>query len=550
MKTVYNNIKAVIAFTLFVSLLAGCELDRAPKGSLNSDNFWKTEADATRALMGCYSYLDASVYDAYQDAYADIAYAQYQWESSATSIGAGDITDDLDAGYGFRGIRRFNYFLENISKVTMNEELKKQYIAEVRVLRAWRYYNLASTFGAVPLFKKYISDVEEAKVAPTPEAEVMAFVTKEIDEAIASLPQGGVKSRITKDAALNLKARIHLFNKQWQQAQAASEQIMASKKYKLYTAQATASEIASDDYSSLVTFTNDADKQAFYNGIKSYETQFWVNNESNSEVILNAEHITDNYNYISLYFLSDNTGGGWSSITPTLALVEKYPMRDGTAFVAPSVEARSKAYEKYKKNDKAEFLKEFSNRDPRLYASILFPGAISTAIMGQGEHFDWKKGASNTSRTGFNFRKMTEPTGGIYQKLNDFPLMRYAEVLLNFAEAKNEATGPSADIYNALDEIRSRAGVGKVDRTKYASQETLRELIHNERCIELAGEGLRWKDIRRWGIAKDVMKTAIAIDGGKAQERKWEDRFMRLPYPIKAIDLNPNLKEAQQAKGY
>ena len=128
--------------------------------------------------------------------------------------------------------------------------------------------------------------------------------------------------------------------------------------------------------------------------------------------------------------------------------------------------------------------------------------------------------------------------------------MRYAEVLLNYAEAQNELSGPSASVFDALDQIRERVSMPKIDRAANATKEALRNTIRNERRIELAAEGFRWDDIRRWKLSKDVMKNIYAVDGDLAQERRWEDKFYRLPYPQEAVDRNPNLKDAQTAKGY
>lgn len=540
------KIKYTALIVIALTVLFGCELDRFPKGQISSGNFWKTQNDVELDLMGCYAYIGGNVYDAYTDGYADNNYCQYSWESNASTISSGNINTDMNDKYDFRGIRRFNYFLDNVNKVTMDEKLKKQYIAEVRVLRAWNYYNLANKFGAMPLFKTSVAEAEEAAIAPTAEKEVIAFVINELKEATPDLAATGVKSRILKGAALALRARIHLAYAQWSEAAEAANQVMGMN-YKLFEVEPTAQEMSADDYSKFIPFANDNDKQIFYKGLKSYEQLFWDSNKSNSEVILNSEFIPESYNYIALYLLPDNAGGGWSSVTPTVELVNAYWKRDGKPFTPPTKEARAAAYNKGEY--KPEFLDEFKNRDTRLYASILFPGAIWSPVMGKNT-FTWNKGGSNISKTGYNYRKMVDPSNDVWHKEQDYPVIRYAEVLLTYAEAKNEASGPDNSIYNALDAIRLRAGMPKIDRAANATKETLRETIRNERRIELANEGFRWMDTRRWDISKDVMKNSYAIDGDLVQERKWDQKYKRLPYPQAAIDRNPNLKKAQEAKGY
>lgn len=540
------KIKYISLLIALLFAVSGCDLDRMPKGQISSGNYWKSQNDVELALMGCYSYIDASVYDAYVDGYADNNYCQYPWENNAPFISAGDINTDLNDGYNFEGIRRFNYFLDNAEKVTMDEKLLKQYMAEVKVLRAWRYFNMTNKFGPVPLFKISVTTKEEAAIAPTSEKDVISFVIGEIKEAIPALTaDNSVKSRITKGAAQALLARICLNYGQWSEAAAAASEVMKMG-YELFVApDPTAEDMNKDDYSKFVAFKNDADKRAFYKGLASYEQLFWDANQSNSEVILNSEAIPEEYNYISLYLLPDNAGGGWSSITPTVELVNAYWKRDGNSFTPPTKEARATAYNKGDFTD--EYLNEFRDRDTRLYATILFPGAVWKAMMGD-DTFIWTKGGSNTSKTGYNYRKMVDPAYDVWHEEQDYPTIRYAEVLLTYAEAKNESSGPDKSVFDALNAIRRR--VGMPDVAAGTGKEALREIIRNERRIELANEGFRWMDVRRWGISKEVMKNTYAIDGDLAQERRWEEKFMRLPYPQEAIDRNPNLKEAQAAKGY
>src|SRR5690606_3664024 len=224
-----KQIKIYIIMSLAL-LGANCSddfLDREPQDQVASDTFWKSENDVELALNGCYAYVGASVYDAYLDAYADNSYCQYPWESNATIISAGSIDANMNDGYDYAGIRRFNYFLDNIDKAPVSEDVKKQYTSEVRVLRAWTYYNLAKKFGPVPLITDFTIEAEDVAIAPTPEAEVMDFAISELDAVIANLPVENVyKSRVSKAAALALKSRIHLFNKQFAEAAAATEQVM------------------------------------------------------------------------------------------------------------------------------------------------------------------------------------------------------------------------------------------------------------------------------------------------------------------------------------
>lgn len=552
------NYKNIFGSLLFAIALSSCEsdfLDRFPKDKISSETFWKTAKDAEYAYNGCYAYVDASVSDAYKDGYADNAYCQYPWESNAPSISAGDIDANIEESYNYVGIRRFNYFLDNIDKAPISDDLKKRYVAEIKVLRAWRYFNLTQKFGPVSLVTKYIIETEDGRIAPTPEAEIVKFVVSELNAAIADLPEKATsKSRISKAAALALKARVHLYYQQWNEAAATASEVMKLG-YELFKVTSLTAADFKDDYSQFVTFANDAEKEDFYKGLRSYEKQYWDVNSGNKEVVFEVEYLKESsYEWssgINTLFLAANSGGGWSSITPTQDLVNAYLKRNGEPFTPPTKEARAALYNNGKYAP--EFLNEFKNRDTRLYASILFPGAMMNSIE-EGYVFTWEKGGSNISASGYNFRKLVDPTDPSaapdWKGPQNYPAIRYAEVLLTYAEAKNEASGPDASIYDALDQIRERVAMPKINRTAVNTKELLREVIRNERRIELAGEGFRWDDIRRWNISKDVMKNTYSIDNDLVQARKWEDKFVRLPYPQSAVDRNPKLKEAQKGKGY
>lgn len=552
-----KQIKIYIIMSLAL-LGANCSddfLDREPQDQISSDTFWKSENDVELALNGCYAYVGASVYDAYLDAYADNSYCQYPWESNATIISAGTIDANMNDGYDYTGIRRFNYFLDNIDKAPVSDQVKKQYKSEVRVLRAWSYYNLSKKFGAVPLITNFFIEGKDVAIAPTAEADVMNFVISELDDVIDDLPIENVyKSRVSKGAALALKSRIHLFNQQWAEAASAAERVMGLG-YELFKVTSLSAEDLADDYSGFVDFETEEQKQQFYLGLASYQKLFWEAHEGNNEVIMEAEYMPESaYAYssgINTIYLADNAGGGWSSVTPTQSLVDAYWTSEGTNFTAPSKEHRAAAYNAGDYSD--DYLEEFKNRDTRLYASILFPGAQWNDLQ-DNFVFSWNKGGSNISKTGYNYRKMVDPSesaqSGQYKGPQNFPIIRYAEVLLTFAEAKNEVAGPSGEIYDAIDAIRLRAGMPAVNRAEVSSKEALRSLIRNERRIELAGEGFRWDDIRRWGISQQVMTSIYSIDNDLAQQRRYDPKFIRLPYPQTALDRNPNLMDAQEAKGY
>ncbi|WP_316837933.1 RagB/SusD family nutrient uptake outer membrane protein [Pedobacter nutrimenti] len=558
-KFIYTSLLALI-------ILGGCKksVDFVPQDKLSAGSFWKTQNDVQLALNGCYGYLANAFNYAYDDGAADNAYCQYPWENNATLVSAGSIDATLDAGYNSRYvfIRRYNYFLDNVGKATMDETLRKRFIAEARVLRAFTYYELAHYFGAVPLLKKSYTDPEETAVAPSPAAEVIQFAIDEIKAVETDLPasySGGAPNqigRITNGAAWAILTRIQLEYGKYDDAAASAQKVMAAG-YQLFRKAALTANDTKDDYSTLVTFTDDAAKQKFYKGLASYQQQFWAANDGNKETILVSQNIQENQSYapfgngLRILFATANMGG-WSSITPIQGLVDAYWKSDGTAFTPPTPEQRATDFN-IKKTPSANYINEFKNRDTRLYASILFPGATWNEYK-DGYVFTWAGVAGSESSTGYNFKKYLDPaslaSGLEFDAPQDYSIIRYAEILLAYAEAKNEVSGPDATIFAALDDIRDRAGMPLINRTVNNTKEKLREVIHNERRIELAGEGQRFFDIRRWNIAANVMKTPKDIANVIVQERHWQPKFVLMPYPQSALDRNTNLKAPQAAKGY
>lgn len=550
--------------TLASFALSSCKksaIDFVPQNQASSSTFWKSQKDATLALNGCYAYLNNAYNKAYDDGASDNAYAQYPWESNATSIAAGNIDATLDQGYsnGYISIRRYNYFLDNVSKTPMSADLIKRFIAEARVLRALTYFDLARTFGAVPLLKVAYDDPHETAITPTAEAEVINFAISEIQSALTDLPASytgtgatNESGRITSSAAWAILTRIQLQYAKYTDAVTSAQKVMGAG-YQLFRVSTLIPDDTRDDFSTYVTFANDAEKLKFYKGLASYEQQFWAANEQTSkELILVSQNITNSpYDYGNglRTLLPPGDLGGWSSITPTQEMVNAYWDKNGNPFTPPTAATRATNYNNGTPN--AAYANEFKNRDTRLYASLLFPGA-PWGRFADSYKFTWGKGGGNNSVTGYNFKKMIDPayTANDWDGAQDFPIIRYAEILLSYAEAKNEVSGPDATIYAALDDIRDRAGMPAIAQATYNTKEKLRDLIHQERRIELAAEGQRFFDIRRWNIAKDVMKTTFDITNSPVQERVWQAKFLLMPYPQAALDRNPNLKSAQSAKGY
>jgi hypothetical protein len=560
-----STIQNIFPIGLFLILITGCtkKLDQYPNYEISTPTYWKTAGDALLGLQGCYANVTNIAYDYwYFDGASDNCYDQYPWESGATYISSGTFSpgtiNGINGDYSneYQSIRSCNTFLDNIGGVTMDATTKTQYTGEVRFLRAFDYFLLAEMFGDVPLITT--SNTAADTLTPAKEAVVIAFVTAQLDSAADELPQTTAASgRATQGAALALKARVQLMYQQWSDAAASALQVMNSGNYSLFKVTTLGAVDTADDYSHLVSFAGEADKQKFYLGLRSYQNMYFSANEGNPEFIFECQFSaaapyewTGQSNGLAT-LLPPSDLNGWSSIDPAQSLVDAYWNRDGSVHV-PISQATSAGYYNFPGTPAPSYFNQFQNRDTRLYASIWYTDNTWSAFA-PGYSFVWQGPGNNNSATGYNFKKLLDPafaSNPQWQAGNSYPLIRYAEVLLTYAEAKNEASGPDASVYAALDSIRSRAGMPFVDQTVYGSQASLRTLIQNERRIELAGEGTRYFDIRRWNIAASVMTTVYDNRNTLAQNRAWQPIFNKLPYPQAAVDANPRLQAAQTAKGY
>ncbi|MCW3462106.1 RagB/SusD family nutrient uptake outer membrane protein [Chitinophaga nivalis] len=553
--------KQIIAGAALLMTFAwsGCSkdfLNRIPEDKVTTGQFWNTLADATNALNGVYGGLGYSADVAhlmdgqnaiYDDGASDNAHAQYPWESNASAIALGNITTTENDGWDFTPIRRANALLENIDRITAIEPgLRNRLKAEAKVLRAFFYMGLTLKFGDVPL----ITATNQGDLPRDNKEKIVKFVFDELDAAAAVLPEsypGGYpneKGRVTKGAALALAARFHLYRNDYANALKYAKSVMAIPGYQLFKINAEDRDDAVDNYKLWVDFTNDAEEKRFRLGMRSYEQLFWAANKGNAEVIFDRQHTFQKDVQSENTYLPPAFMGGWSSVTPTQDLVNAYADFKTGEPRTGTIDATTRAARYAARKDlsqKPTYYDEFRNLDPRFYATVMYDSSTWNKVTGK-DRFKWAKG-SNNSKTGYNFRKLVDPAAyPNYSNWSNHIIIRYAEILLTYAEASIELGTIDASVYDAIDQIRERAGMAKLDRSKYNSQQSLRNAVRQERRIELALEGNRYMDIRRWGIAATVMnKTIYAVDGGSVETRTWASRLMLLPVPQSAIDKNARL---------
>lgn len=519
-------------------------LDKAPYDALSETSTWKTEDDAKKFAIGCYDGWESGEVLLYADCMSDFGYNNFPWEGFRDQ--ANGTMSPSNTGYSFyhfTTIRRCNEFLTKVQDIKFADEAEKQnLIGQIKTIRAYRYFVLNFLYGGVPIIDSYMS-AEEAKVPRKAEAEVRTAIAKDLDEAIAALKdRPSERGRIAKGAALAIKMREALYYDDWETAKKSAQAIIDLGVYELDP---------------------------------SYETLFNVSGKDSKEIILATQYLSVTKPLGTIGQMYNNAEGGWSSIVPTYNLVNTYEMRNGK-----TINEAGSGYDP---------THPFMGRDPRMAMTILYPGAdykdnngvnkvfntLDKEISG-GVNKNFPVAADNASKTGLTWKKYVYPMDQYSDiwSTDVCPIVfRYAEVLLSWAEAENELNGPSKEVYNKLNAVRTRVGMPTVDEGKYSTKDALRELIHRERAVELAGEGIRRGDILRWKTTDGKMlaevvlsqtlerlvgtvdmnganpetRATIKLDAA-ADEKKIEDRVFK-PYnryfPIPQSDLDNNDKLVQ-----
>jgi starch-binding outer membrane protein, SusD/RagB family len=534
--------KSIIYCVLFSSgLLASCNpLDFAPTDEFTEANYWTSEAKAMMVLNTAYSQMFDSYYFFANEALSDNIYegrgATYEKIISSGQADASNERFSVEWGACYSGIKTCNVFLENIDKVPdMDGTLKTRMEAETRFIRAFLYFRLSTWFGDVPLIDHSITVTEAKTISRTPKDEVMAFVRSELEAITESLPKKEDydeedNGRISKGAAIALLARTYLYDNDWKNTVSECDKIINTTSYGGYS-----------------LFT-------------SYMDLFLPENEYNNEVILDLEYVpllrtwSNFYDYAPL-----SVGARLNSYAPTQELVDSYLMINGD-----SIDDAVSGY-----NEDNPYI----NRDPRLNAIVyhlynweMADGTYRTIYTKPGTAPDnnsaedeYSGQGTNATSTGYYMRKYYDPTSTTSFKSGlNLILIRYADILLMYAEAKNELGEMDENVWdNTIRLIRQRAGFtdsNALDFNASWSKSELRSIIRRERRCELALEGLRIFDIRRWKSAKTVLNCyphgarfgETGIDNGyiRLDKRTFNpDRDYLWAIPQSQRDIDENLTQ-------
>lgn len=442
----------------------------------------------------------------------------------------------------YKVIRKCNIIIERapgVEERILSATEKKRVEAEARFLRAFCHFELARTFGKAPLIVKAQSLTDELQVAPSSFADIVKFVKEECDLYADNLPlsySDDEAGHATKGAFLALKSRALLYlasplnssddSRKWADAAQAAQDVMDLDIYKLY-------KLTDTPYRSMAFDKTAANKEVIF------ERRF---------TFPEAPH-----NIHMMWSLDAVDAGSWNGLYPTQNLVDAYETVNGKLTTDPTNTM-------YNKQD------PYTKRDARFYQSIIYNGSTwETHRMSMVTNtVDPSKNGSckpqlGKARCGYGPKKFIEELDpstnlyGGYAQSNNWPYIRYAEVLLNYAEAKNEElAAPDPSVYLAINEVRSRSG--QPDLPSGLSKIEMRERIKNERRIELLLEEHRFYDLRRWKngdvLAEPIMGMNIYDDNvtlryevSKVEDRIFNGTHYYLPIPLKEQEKNPLLKD-------
>lgn len=484
MKKYILSVSAMIAL-LFI---AGCQdIDLLPKDNLSDPQFWKIPSDYEKAANLLYSRMESF---GERDSNSDISYGENRNSVSNGFYTAPSSEDDWNDR--FTDLRNCNNIIKKAETYPGNITEIERYVAEARFFRAYTHWRLLLKYNDVPIIKSVLdTDSPELYGGRDPQEKVEDFILSELEEIYPKLPlqsqlASNESGRLTQGAALALKARVALFAGTWakyhkhradyqqllEQAVKAAEQVINSNQYSLYEG----------------------------SGDESYRRLFINEGDDSSEAILSSRYYKDVRMHNMAHVVYWGNRGA-----PTKKLADMYLCKS-TGLPIDKAGSGFKGF---------DTMDEFENRDPRMTQTFLIPGRI----------FLSSQDGQLTSTAAFNVRPETRTGYKLYKFMGevmtttdnsefDYHILRYAETLLILAEATFEKDGNiSDDILNkTINVVRSRTGVEMPALTNKFVQDNgldMQTEIRRERTVELAFEGFRRDDLRRWKTAETELPQAI-----------------------------------------
>ena len=562
MKRLFTTSKTIwlllLAFVLTVP--TSCKkdlLERVPTGELAAENFWKTDADATIALMSAYAATRA-VFD--RDYYFD-GHGEYTrvrgTSATSGSILRGDAYQgasyspsgygasfDKYFGYLYGAVNRTNYVIENINKKMIpgatgtRLATLESIVAEARLLRGMTYFRLISMWGDVPYIGRIIYDNSEVKdIKRMPIGQVKDSIMADFDYAVSKLPaKSSALGRAAKPAALAFRGKLNLYwgswkKNGWPELEGFTQN--PSEAQAAFTAAAADFKSVINDFG-LTLYKNGDPGQIDALGkadiLPNYFELFTPKANGNPEMIMVFTHSGTPTNpsqgeELMRDFSGRTVEGSQCWAAPRYEIADRYQLTTTGDFAPKMVQLNPTTNPAARTTlNSAVNPNSYANRDYRMKSTLMWDYEMCiglTSLKSTGfSPFIYQSWAANVtiggvkyityntdgSNSGYVFRKFVRNYEGLGRSEGDYayPVMRLADVFLMYAEASNEVSGPLADAVALVNRIRARGALPALTPAKYASKTAFFDAIEQERIIELVAEGHRGFDLRRWRAIEKV----------------------------------------------
>ncbi|QNL51913.1 RagB/SusD family nutrient uptake outer membrane protein [Olivibacter sp. SDN3] len=475
-----------LGFIIMLFTINACTnkfLDESPKDFLSPTNYYRTSSDAEAAII--------SVYAGLMSIYSQNMYFLADLPSEQTNFGTGTNVDRINIdnfqfeaenqivmniwNHSYRNINRANAVIDRVPDIDMDAQRAGVIVAEARFLRALNYFNLVRLFGGVPLRLQETASLADLGIPRSSAEEVYELIISDLVEAEAILPNTVSGGKASKGAASTLLAYVYLTRSDWSNA--------ATK------AQEVADNAASFGYSLF----------------EEYSDIWKIENENTREHIFSCQYQSG----------PEGLGSAYSHFF--MSRQANAILKGGSGYSAHMVEdAFWQSFETSDKRRDASILSSFIDPNNQQVVSYPSGGLTELSIF---KYYDPEPFARNNNN-------------------NNYPILRYADVLLILAEALNELEGPNDRAYRAMNEIRRRAGL---DVLEHLSQQQFRDAILQERSWEFCFESKRFFDLIRTETLIPIMQAAGKNPGPEN---------LLYPIPQREIDVNDQINAADQNPGY
>lgn len=573
------RLRYIALYAAVATVCGGCEsLDYTPGDQMSGQTFWQTEDHARQAAVGMYAAMKEPWCFGMEftfDMCSDLADGTSPW----SDVSRGDAFSSNSSGvqnhwqYLYELVHRANTVIRNVAGMPISQETIDRVTGEARFLRAMAYFRMLNCWGGVPYYDETCDINEEFAHLDAPRCtadELRGHILDDLTDAIRKLPvswDAADLGRATKGAAYALRGKVYLFNRQWDEAVADFEEIVYNKTnnygYSLHP-----------DYNDLFRLYNGRHSDEMIFSIQSIDGNTagyaldivsYFGNKSTMRLIA-GNRIVPSTTLVDMYENPDGSQFDWDDVFPSFNAGDSQMRR---RLMCVAIDQGSTEVTSTLDSDTTKVMDAYRLRDPRLCLNVITPyshylgtDAGSSPMDKQFVLADPTKGGAPMEAMAFirnsegwnsYFWRKWIPTGnldgywGEYTRTPyEFPLIRLGDVLLMLAEAYNES-GATDKAVIELNKVRERVGMPGLDSgaawLAVNGKEDMAERIRRERAFELAGEGQRYWDLKRWGLLEQSVKNATDIFGDLMYTRTYQERHQLWPIPLVEMERNLNLTQ-------